>query len=482
MRSYILKIEVKPEGYIFARYIVNLENTRREESISLPAGSDKLKLSAEDETMNTLINILRDNRLKGDLEYELLGSYLYNALLDNKVGELLHQWRTDTSVEYVKVELNFTGNENKYAAWPWEFMYCKPGTYGDHTGYFVTADLKIITTRPVSRDLEETTEPLRILLVAPGPSAAVGDAGGKVKKRFGLSLLSYQNLFATIEEIVAPYKNIIELTQLVAEERETELGEKAYVLTKDVFGDKVASIKPHVIHFYGHGRIENNKGQLAFTNEWGNHVWVDEDTFANKVKMSSNIRFVFLQACESAALAPHKAISGVARQLVSQSVPAVVAMQCKINQDSALNFTKTFYRELSNTGIIDAAVQKGRVHIAEQKIPSDYQGMEERDFAFGIPVLYIKDNSTLFKKKESETVAESKKSDVHEKFTCFVCNALLPIKTKYCINECGEFVEKPNASCSNRECPKKILKWFKACPICGEANKDYAPKKAAETV
>ena len=475
MRTYILKLEVKPDGAISARYI---DNAKDEYSLLLPEGKDKIKLPGDDETINILVNILRDSRLKGDEEYELLGTFLYNALLDNNIGEKLHAWRCDDEVSYVKIELNFIGNKNPYANWPWEYMFCKAGTHGHNTGYFVSADPKIVMTRPVNKALEETTEPLRILLVAPGPSAAIADAGGKIRKMFGLSLLSYESLFATIEEIVAPYKKIIELTRLVAEEKENEIGEKAYILDKDAFGEKVASIQPHVIHFYGHGRVVNNKGQLAFTKVTGGHDWVDEDTFANKVKLSSNIKFVFLQACESAALAPHKAISGVARQLVSSSVPAVVAMQCRINQDSAINFTKAFYKVLAEEGIIDAAVQSGRVCIAEAKKKSADSDLEEKDFAFGIPVLYIKDRGPLFKKAQvvNIEIVESKESDQHQKFNCFKCDAQLPLKTKFCINDCGEFVDKPNPSCTIKECPRKILRWFKRCPICNTENKDYLPQ------
>ena len=66
-----------------------------------------LQLPGDDATINILVNILRDNRLKGDEEYELLGAYLYNALFDNNIGEKLHAWRNDAGVEYVKIELNF---------------------------------------------------------------------------------------------------------------------------------------------------------------------------------------------------------------------------------------------------------------------------------------------------------------------------------------------------------------------------------------
>ncbi|MGV3658163.1 MAG: hypothetical protein ACO1NX_09415, partial [Chitinophagaceae bacterium] len=127
MRSYVLKIEIRPEGFIAARFF---DNDKNEASIPLPAGKDKLNLSGDYETINVMVNILRDNRLKGDEEYELLGAYLYNALVDNNIGEKLHQWRHDPNVDYVKIELNFSGNNNKYAAWPWEYMYCKAGKYG----------------------------------------------------------------------------------------------------------------------------------------------------------------------------------------------------------------------------------------------------------------------------------------------------------------------------------------------------------------
>ena len=63
MRSYVLKIEVRPEGYITARYF---DNAKNEIAIALPIGKDKLNLTGDYETINIMVNILRDNRLKGD--------------------------------------------------------------------------------------------------------------------------------------------------------------------------------------------------------------------------------------------------------------------------------------------------------------------------------------------------------------------------------------------------------------------------------
>jgi hypothetical protein len=326
------------------------------------------------------------------------------------------------------------------------------------------------------------TEPLRILFVAPGPpSGANGNKEEveKIEKNFGLNLLAYKNLYETIEQICSPHSDILEIIPLVATEKENHLDEKVYQLTIDEFEEQVVAQQPHVIHFYGHGQVRGNKGQLAFTDKLGRHEWIDEDVFSNKVNRSKNIKFVFLQACESARSASHNAISGVAQKLVVRAVPAVIAMQCRIYQDSAIRFTKSFYEELAETGIIDAAVHKGRVCIFEQKKILANSGEEERDFAFGIPVLYIKNRVQLFKKNNPpQQQQEQQTSSMNDKFTCPGCSEVIPMRNRFCICEKdkGEFVDVPNLACKKVECPRKIFKSSPRCTGCGLENKEFVPK------
>ena len=187
--NYVLTILIKEDGSIGASYS---ENNQKNEDINLADKDDRLHLEDRYETIDIIVNILRDDRLKGDEEYKMLGGYLYDALLNNPIGTKLHEWKNNNEVEYIKVELNFLGNANKYSVWPWEYMYCRA------EDFFVATHPKIIVTRPVNKSLEEMNEPLRILLVAPGPPSGAGGDVARFQKTYGLSLLAYKNLFEAI--------------------------------------------------------------------------------------------------------------------------------------------------------------------------------------------------------------------------------------------------------------------------------------------
>jgi len=102
----------------------------------------------------------------------------------------------------------------------------------------------------------------------------------------------------------------------------------------------------------------------------------------------SNLKLVFLQACESGLLNPYQGFSGVAVQLAYRNIPAVVAMQYKIKQDAASEFAQEFYSALIDNNTIEKAVQLGRHKIA---------GKLEGGYAFGLPVLYMRESGRLVK-------------------------------------------------------------------------------------
>ena len=202
-----------------------------------------------------------------------------------------------------------------------------------------------------------------------------------------------------------------------------------------------------------------------------------DNVFAKAIE-SGNTRFVFLQACETGALAPYRAISGVARNLVDYNIPAVVAMQCKIDQESAITFTQSFYAKLAENGIIEDAVQEGRYRV--EKTPLRKLGAEEdeKDFAFGIPVLYVNDRTPLFK-LQKDNQEKDRRSTQGVKVFCLECAQSAAIIARHCPTGCGEFVDRPQPNCREQDCPQKILKWHKICAVCGTPNNQYEPKKSA---
>lgn len=116
----------------------------------------------------------------------------------------------------------------------------------------------------------------------------------------------------------------------------------------------------HLVHFVGHGILDNNRGYLAFENETTHQaVPVDEETLGILLA-DTPTRFVFLNACESGTAIAENSLSGVAYKLVNAGVSTVVAMQFSITDASTITFASNFYKELAQRRPLDECVGRGR--------------------------------------------------------------------------------------------------------------------------
>ena len=152
----------------------------------------------------------------------------------------------------------------------------------------------------------------------------------------------------------------------------------------------------HVIHFIGHGdfsKIQDEEiGCLMFESEEGSTDLVDAEQLSLLVCQTS-VRLVVLNACETAKTSTFDAFLGVAPALVNAGIPAVIAMQFPMPDQSAVIFSEEFYRSLAKHYYqIDAAMTDARIAIAT-KI-----GIDRIDW--GIPVLFMRSpDGILFTQK-----------------------------------------------------------------------------------
>lgn len=80
---------------------------------------------------------------------------------------------------------------------------------------------------------------------------------------------------------------------------------------------------------------------------------------------------------------------GVAQGLVKIGVPAVIAMQFKVPDESAIEFSKEFYTTLAETFQVDRSVSEARRKI--------FINLEGGRIDWGIPVLFMrKDDGIIF--------------------------------------------------------------------------------------
>lgn len=97
----------------------------------------------------------------------------------------------------------------------------------------------------------------------------------------------------------------------------------------------------------------------------------------------AGVRVAVLSSCLSAARDEVTAWTGVAPALIERGIPAVVAMQHPIVDQSAIAFSEMFYSSLARGLSVDEAVSAGRL----AKLSRSYEGA---NFEWGVPVLYLR--------------------------------------------------------------------------------------------
>lgn len=150
----------------------------------------------------------------------------------------------------------------------------------------------------------------------------------------------------------------------------------------------------HILHFSGHGEFDERaandavKGNLVFVNEAGRGHAVDALTLGRVLNAHDALRLVVLNACEGARADTRNAFAGAAQTLMTQSVPAVVAMQFPITDDAAQKFSRALYSAFADgfaDGFhLDAALSEAR------------RAMQPSGLEWATPVLFSRQEDALF--------------------------------------------------------------------------------------
>lgn len=145
--------------------------------------------------------------------------------------------------------------------------------------------------------------------------------------------------------------------------------------------------KFHVLHYVGHGIMARGQGHLVLEDDTGASRLVGA-TALEPLLGGTSLRCVVLAACESAA-APADPFLGLAPALVRGGVPAVVAMRTPVPDESAVVFSREFYRSLAHRLPIDTCVAEGRLGIRA--------AVRETRIDWGIPTLFTRsDDGVIF--------------------------------------------------------------------------------------
>lgn len=145
--------------------------------------------------------------------------------------------------------------------------------------------------------------------------------------------------------------------------------------TFDNLRDSLRHFDTHIFHFVGHGM----PGALVLEQESGKGLEMEAPQLRSAFPSGTLPRLIVLNAC-SGAIAEDVPFSGLAQGFLKQGVPAVVAMQASITDDAALIFTRYFYRDLVESGAVDASLTEARLRMQGNGHPIEW----------GTPVLYMR--------------------------------------------------------------------------------------------
>jgi hypothetical protein len=115
--------------------------------------------------------------------------------------------------------------------------------------------------------------------------------------------------------------------------------------------------KPHIVHFSGHG---TDKSEIILENRFGLSHPISPDSLSLLFRtLRDNIRVVVLNTCYSEDQA----------QAIADHIDCVIGMTSLIDDDSAIHFSKAFYRALAYGRDIKTAFDLACQDIDMNKLP-----------------------------------------------------------------------------------------------------------------
>jgi hypothetical protein len=335
------------------RYMVSLSGSSVGE---IPPAAVDLRYS----TIEDGLQELEDGGIDDEDDRIALGQALADRLLPEgdvrtAVAGAIQAVGTDEGVR-----LRLIIREPRLAQIPWEFTYLSL-LQRERMSDFLVLDPKVSLVRhealPLPRSSAAARDPDRLRLVAATANAP------------GFPQLDLRREWLVVERAIKdlPPDGATVDYQPVLENPSVADLQAAVLRGADLF------------HFAGHGGLEHGFGYLALPAEEEHAAErLSADRLAGMLRQAG-VRVAVLGACESGRRDGTSAWDGVATALVGAQVAAVVAMQYRIRDSSAIKFARGLYTALAVGLSIDEAVAAGRLAVYD---PDDLSS------SWGIPVLY----------------------------------------------------------------------------------------------
>ncbi len=151
--------------------------------------------------------------------------------------------------------------------------------------------------------------------------------------------------------------------------------------------DALSRTPYHVLHFTGHGAFIEKEGKLCFEDSLGQSDLIGPKQLRPLLIGQRDLRLIVLSACQSAKTSGLDAFDSVATGLLQADLPAVLAMQFSILDDSAIELARVFYAELARGRTPEEALKQTRLALRHR---DETRSPDARRFDWGVPALYAR--------------------------------------------------------------------------------------------
>jgi tetratricopeptide (TPR) repeat protein len=154
--------------------------------------------------------------------------------------------------------------------------------------------------------------------------------------------------------------------------------------TLPAIGEALRRFQPHVLHYTGHGfyDAEKERSFLALEDDSGQTKPAGIKELRPHLRDARSLCLVLLSGCQTARTSDVDAFSGVATGLLQEDIPAVLAMQYSILDQSGIKLAEAFYAALAQGETPAQAVQRARLAL--------WQLDEGPGYDWGVPALYLR--------------------------------------------------------------------------------------------
>lgn len=294
--------------------------------------------------LDDLAGVRRGSGLaKGEAISDLkeLGGLLYGAVFEGKMAAVLATSLEKAEAEQIglRLRLRFSEDTSDLATLPWEILY--DPVQERFLALSESSPILRYLSLPKARPTLLIKPPLRALAVLASPP---GYEELDLEKE-------WQVLERALSGLVADRKFVLDRL-----ERPTFAALQERLLGEDI----------HILHFVGHGVYDKtaSTGALILDDTDGAAQEISGEELATLLHNHRSLRLVYLNACEGALSSHLSVFSGVAQTLVQQGVPAAVAMQAEITDESAIELSRLFYSAIAAGYPVDAALTQARIAIA----------------------------------------------------------------------------------------------------------------------